>query len=61
MIPELAMGVTTDDFSMRTLESKYDLHQAELINAGVTSIVRIADEEYVGESVSDGPSGQGPK
>ncbi len=57
MIPEWAAGVTTDDFSTRTLESKYDLHQAELINARITRIVQIADKEYV----SDGPSGQGPQ
>jgi hypothetical protein len=57
MIPEWATGVTTDDFSTKTLESKYDWYQAQLINARVTRIVEIADSEYV----SDGPSGQGPK
>jgi hypothetical protein len=56
MIPEWATGVTTDDFSTRTLESKYDWHQAQLINARINRMVGIADDEYV----SDGPSGQGP-
>ncbi len=57
MIPEWATGVTTDEFSTRTLESKYDWHQAQLINARITRMVELADSEYV----SDGPSGQGPK
>jgi hypothetical protein len=55
MIPEWATGVTTHDFSTKTLETKYDWYQAQLINARVTRIVEIADTEYV----SDGPSGQG--
>jgi hypothetical protein len=55
MIPEWATGVTTHDFSTRTLESKYDWHQAQLINARITRMVELADKEYV----SDGPSGQG--
>jgi hypothetical protein len=39
MIPEWATGVTTDDISTKTLESKYDWHQAQLINARVTRMV----------------------
>jgi hypothetical protein len=57
MIPEWATGVTTADFSTRTLESKYDWHQVQLINARITRTVEIEDKEYV----SDGPSGQGPQ
>ncbi len=60
VILKWATGVTTDDFSTKTLESKYDLHQAELINARITRMVDIgveSDEEYV----SDGPRGQGSK
>ena len=57
MIPEWATGVTTHDFSTKTLESKYDYHQAQLIFARVTRIVETADSEFV----SNGPSGQGPK
>jgi hypothetical protein len=57
MIPEWATGVTTHDFSTKTLESKYDWYQAQLIYARVTRIVETANSEYV----SDGPSGQGPK
>ena len=57
MVPEWAAGVTTHDFSTKTLESKYDWYQAQLIYARVTRIVEIADSEFV----SDGPSGQGPK
>jgi hypothetical protein len=56
MIPEWATGVTTHDFSTKTLESKYDWHQAQLIYARVTRIVETADSEFI----SDGPSGQGP-
>ena len=57
MIPEWATGVTTHDFSTKSLESKYDYHQAQLIFARVTRIVETADSEFV----SNGPSGQGPK
>ena len=57
MIPEWATGVTTHDFSTKTLESKYDYHQAQLIFARVTRIVETADSEFV----SNVPSGQGPK
>ncbi len=57
MIPEWAAGVTTHDFSAKTLESKYDWYQARLINARLTRIFEIADSEFV----SDGLSGQEPK
>ncbi len=57
MVPEWAASVTTHDSSTKTLESKYDWYQTQLIHARVTRIVEIADSEFV----SDGPSGQGPK
>ncbi len=60
MIPEWATGVTADDFSTRTLESKYDFHQAELIDARITHMVDTGVESDL-EDISDGPSGQGPK
>jgi hypothetical protein len=60
MIPEWATGVTTDDFSTRTLESKYDLYQAELIDARITRMVEAGVESDL-EDISDGPIGQVPK
>ncbi len=61
MIPEWATGVTTEDFSTRTLESKYDFYQAELIDAArITRIVEAGVESDL-EDISDGPIGQVPK
>jgi hypothetical protein len=57
MVPAWAAKVTTHDFSTKTLESKYDWYQAQLIHARVVRIVELADSEFV----SDGPSGQEPK
>jgi hypothetical protein len=58
LIPTWASGVDTSDFSTKTLESAFDLHQIELINARAVRITNTAVESD-DENVSNGPSGQG--
>jgi hypothetical protein len=41
-IPAWALGVNTSDFSTKTLESAYDLHQIKLIQARVIRITNTA-------------------
>ncbi len=50
--------MTTSDFSVGALESAYDKHQIELINARVIRISNTATESD-DEQISDEPSGQG--